>query len=101
MLVFLIMGMTGLVDSLSDAVPLLFLQLLSPVAAGYVAGRLSSRDQVLHGGYAGLLLFAVATGIALAADPDSASLLVIAFSGLLTLVLGSSGGALAKAASDR
>jgi putative membrane protein (TIGR04086 family) len=97
LLLFLVMGVTGIVDSPSDAVPLLFLQFLGLVLAGFVSGRLSGRDQALHGGYAGLLLFLVATMITLAADPDSASLLVIAFTGALSLVLGSAGGTLARA----
>ena len=96
MLLFLLMGITGVVDSPSDAIPLLFLEFLALVGAGYTAGRLAGRDRVLHGGYAGLLLFVVATGITLAADPDSASLLVIAFTAFLALVLGSVGGALAR-----
>lgn len=95
LLLFLIMGITGVVDSPSDAVPLLFLQFLGLLLAGYVAGRLSHRDRVLQGGYAGLLLFAVATGITLAGDPGSASLIVLLFTGALALVLGSAGGALA------
>jgi putative membrane protein (TIGR04086 family) len=96
LLLFLIMGITGIVESAADAIPLLFLEFLGLVGAGFVAGRLAGRDHVLHGGYAGLVLFVVATGIALAADPDSASLLVIGFTGLLALVLGSAGGALAR-----
>jgi len=100
LLLFLIMGITGIVDSAADAIPLLFLQFLGLVGAGYVAARLAGRDHVLHGGYAGLLVFVVATGITLAADPDSASLLVIGFTGLVALVLGSAGGALAKGFDD-
>ena len=96
LLLFLVMGIAGLVDSASDTVPLLFLQILGLVGAGYVAGRLAGRDRELHGGYAGLLLFAVATGITLAANPDSVSVIVIAFTGFLALVLGSVGGALAR-----
>lgn len=97
MLLFLVMGISGVIDSPSDAIPLLFLEFLGLVGAGFVAGRLADRDRVRHGGYAGTLLFAVATVITLAADPDSASLLVIAFTAFVAMVLGSAGGALAQA----
>lgn len=93
---FLVLGLTGIVDSPSDAVPLLFLQFAGLIGAGYVAGRLAGINRVLNGGYAGLLLFVVATGITLAADPDSASPVVLAFTGFLAVVLGSAGGALAN-----
>ena len=94
---FLVMGITGIVNSPSDVVALISLQFLGLLSAGYVAGRLSGRDRVLHGGYAGIALFAVATVIALATEPGSANLLVIAFTGFLAAVLGSAGGALATA----
>lgn len=97
MLLFLILGITGAVTSPSDTVPLFFLQFLGLVGSGYVAGRLGGRDQVLHGGYAGLVLFAIASAFALAGAPDSANLLVIVFTGTLAIVLGSAGGALSKA----
>lgn len=97
MIVFLGLGITGVVKSADDAVPLLFLEFLGIVAAGYVAARLAARDHVLHGGLAGLALFVIATGIALAADPASINILVIAFTGLVASVLGSAGGALARA----
>lgn len=100
LLLFLMMGLIGIVDSPSDAVPLLFLQFFGLVLAGFIAARMSGRDHVLHGGYAGLLLFLIATTITLAADPESASLLVIAFTGALSLVLGSAGGTLARALED-
>lgn len=100
LLIFLVLGLAGVVESPADAVPLLFLQFLALLGAGYVAGRLAGTHHVLNGGYSGLLLFVVATGITLAADPDSASLLVIAFTGALALVLGSAGGALARLGND-
>ncbi len=95
LLLLLVMGITGVVDSRDDAIALIFLQFLGLVIAGYVAGRFAGRDHALHGGYAGIVLFAVATAITLAADPGSASLLVITFSGVLALVLGTAGGVLA------
>jgi putative membrane protein (TIGR04086 family) len=96
MIAFLVLGITGVVDSPSDAVPLIFLQFLGLLTAGYVAGRLAGRDRVVHGGFAGLAVFAVATVITLAAGSDSASPLVVAFTGVLAAVLGSAGGALAQ-----
>ncbi len=96
MLLFLVMGISGIVNSPSDLIPLLFLEFLGLVGAGFVAGRLAGRDRVLHGGYAGMLLFSVTTVITLAAAPDSASLLVIAFTAFIAMVLGSAGGALAQ-----
>ncbi len=95
LLLFLVMGLFGIVDSRDDAVALIFLQFLGLVVSGYVAGRFARRDHAMHGGYAGLALFAVATAITLASDPGSGSLLVIAFTGLLAVVLGTAGGVLA------
>ncbi len=96
MLAFLILGIAGIVDSPSDAVPLIFLQFLGLLTAGFVAGRIAGRDRVLHGGFAGIALFGAATAITLAASPDSASPLVLAFTAVLAAVLGSAGGALAQ-----
>lgn len=97
MLLFLVLGISGIIDSPDDAVPLLFLQFLSLVAAGYVSGRIARRDPVLHGGFAGLAVFVVTTAITLATDPGSTNLPVIAFTGLIAATLGSAGGALARA----
>ena len=97
MLAFLVLGIIGVVESPADLVPLLFLQFLGLVVAGYIAGRLAGRDRVRHGGYAGLALFAVSSALALATDPGSGNVFVIAFTGVLAVVLGSAGGALARA----
>ncbi len=97
MLVFLLLGIAGAVSSPTDVVPLLFLQLLGLIGAGYVAGRLAGRDPILHGGLSGLVLFVITTAITVAADPTTPHLAVIAFTGLLAVVLGSVGGALATA----
>jgi hypothetical protein len=91
---FLVLGIIGFVDSPSDSVALLFLQFLALVGSGYVAGRFAGREPVRHGGYAGLLVFMVSSGITLAADPGSGDLLVIAFTGLVAVALGSAGGVL-------
>jgi len=101
LLFFLILGISGIVDSPSDAIPLLILEFGGLVGAGYVAGRLAGRDQVVHGGYAGLLVFFVATVITLAATPGSASPLVLLFTAFLAVVLGSAGGTLAKATGNQ
>ena len=95
LLAFLMLGIIGFVDSPADLVPLLFLQFLALVVAGYVTGSLANEEPVRNGGYAGVLLFAVSSAITLAADPDSGNLLVIAFTGLVAAVLGSAGGAIA------
>lgn len=100
LLVFLVLGITGVVESRDDTIALIFLQFLGLVLAGFVAGRLARRDRALHGGYAGLSLFAVATALTLATSPGSASPFVIGFTGVLALVLGTAGGVLAGVRDD-
>ncbi|MGI9611161.1 MAG: hypothetical protein ACR2NL_12785 [Acidimicrobiia bacterium] len=95
MITFLVLGITGIVDARA-AIPLLFLQFLGLVVAGYVAGRLAGRDRILHGSLASMLVYLVSSAIGLAISGSTASVLVLLFSGAVAAVLGSAGGALAE-----
>ena len=103
MLAFLFLGIIGVIDSNDALGPLLFLQLFGLVTAGYVSGRLSDRDRPLHGGMSGLTLFVITTAITVASKPQSHQLAsqdipipVVAIGGLIAVILGSVGGALAQ-----
>lgn len=91
LIVFLLLAFVG---ADGNAVVLIFLQFLSLVVAGYVAGRFTSPNPLLNGGMAGLLLFLIIAAISLAAgarlNPFELGLL-----GIVAAVLGSTGGALA------
>ena len=95
LIVFLVLGIVGIIGPDGNAVVLIFLQFLSLVVAGYVAGRFTSPNPLLNGGMAGLALFLVIAAISIAA---SARLnpFELAFLGFVAAVLGSTGGALAE-----
>ena len=94
MVTFLLLSITGLVDS-PLAIGLLFLQLLGLVVAGYVSGRLSGESRVVHGSLAALSVSLVTSTIALAAGA-APGLGVLFFGIALAAVLGSVGGAVAE-----
>jgi hypothetical protein len=94
LIVFLLLALLGVIGPDVNSIALIFLQFLSLVVAGYVAGRFTSPNPILNGGMAGLALFLVIAAISIAA---SARLnpFELTFLGLVAAVLGSSGGALA------
>lgn len=95
LIVFLVLRVVGVIGSDGNPIVLIFLQFLSLVIAGYVAGRFTSPNPLLNGGMAGLVLFLIVAAISIAA---SARLnpFELAFLGLVAAVLGSTGGALAE-----
>lgn len=95
MALFLLLGMVGIIEN-ANSVPLLFLQFLALVGAGYVSGRLAGFRRVFHGGLAALVVFGLTSLIALAVVGGGTSFLALLFSGVVAAVLGSAGGALAE-----
>jgi hypothetical protein len=98
LIAFIVLGVSGIVSGGGGEIILLFLQFLSLVAAGYVAGRLSSHAEV-HGGLAGLLTAAVSSAIVLATTQVSITALVTLT--VVAAVLGSAGGVLARWQKDQ
>jgi len=94
LIVFLLLAFVGVVGADGNAVVLIFLQFLSLVVAGYVAGRFTSPNPLLNGGMAGLLLFLIIAAISLAAGARL-NPLELGLLGIVAAVLGSTGGALA------
>lgn len=97
LIVFLALGVTGVIDRDTAAIPAAFLQFLGQLGAGYVAARFARRDHVVHGSYAALLLYVVAAAITLAAAPDSVGPVTLIVFALIAAILGSAGGLLAAA----
>ena len=91
---FVILGITGIVDSSNAAIPVAFLQFLAQLLAGYVAARLAGRDAVIHGSFAALLLYLVGSTITLAAAPDAVGLVTLALFAVVAAVVGAAGGLL-------
>jgi hypothetical protein len=92
LIVFVVLGLTIGVGDVTQ----ILLQYFSLLAAGFVAGRLTTRDRVLHGSLAALLLFVVAAGISLAATDPPPGVLTLGVFGVVAALLGSAGGALAE-----
>ena len=95
LVLFLVLSVPGAVGPDQSAIPLILLQFLSLVLAGFITGVFVSEGAVLHGGLAGLMLFLVvaAISIAIASGPNIVELALL---GVVAAVLGSSGGALAE-----
>ena len=93
LLAFIFLGISGLVAPGRGEILLLFIQFLSLVVAGYVAGRLSDAAEV-HGGLAGLLS-AFVSGI-ISVTSSSVPLAGIITLTVVAAVLGSAGGVLAR-----
>ena len=90
---FLILGIAGAVST-DQTGPLLVVVYASQLLAGFVAGRFAMKDGALHGGLAGLGLFAVAAALAVAGGTDPA-IATMFFSLVIASVIGSAGGLLA------
>jgi hypothetical protein len=93
LLAFILLGISGLVAPDRGEIFLLFVQFLSLVVAGYVAGRLSDAPEI-HGGLAALLSAFVSGLISLSST--SVPLTGIITITLIAAVLGSAGGVLAR-----
>jgi hypothetical protein len=91
---FLVLGIVGILGPDTGAVPLIFIEFLSLVLAGYVGGRFAPVAPLAHGGLSGLLLFLAIGAIAIAAA-RSPSLFELGFFGIVAAVLGTSGAAIA------
>ncbi len=93
LIAFILLGVSGLVAPDRGEILLLFVQFLSLVIAGYVAGRLSDAPEI-HGGLAALLSAFVSGLISVTST-------TVPLAGIITLtlvaaVLGSAGGVLAR-----
>jgi putative membrane protein (TIGR04086 family) len=93
LLAFIFLGISGIVTRNRGEIVLLFLQFLSLVVAGYVAGRLAESAEI-HGGLAGLL-GALVIGI-ISLTSTQVSLTGIITLSVVAAVLGSAGGVLAR-----
>ena len=98
---FVIGSVTGLIisgivpDGAGQQVLLVLLSFLIELGAGFVAGRFSPDSQALNGSQSALLLYLVASVIALT---NGANLFVLVIGAALALVIGTMGGVLAMAA---
>lgn len=93
LLAFIFLGISGIIAPGRGEILLLFVQFLSLVVAGYVAGRLSDATEI-HGGLAGLLSALVSGLISITSSN-------VSLTGIITLTvvaaaLGSAGGVLAR-----
>ncbi len=93
LLAFILLGISGLVSPDRGEILLLFIQFLSLVIAGYVAGRLTDNAEI-HGGIAALISAFVSGLISITSTQ-------VPLAGIITLtlvavVLGSAGGVLAR-----
>lgn len=92
LVVFVALGLTIGINGVTQ----ILLQYASLLVAGFIAGRFSSRERVLHGSIAALLLFVVAAAISLAATDPAPGVLTLGVFGVVAALLGSAGGALAE-----
>lgn len=93
LLAFIFLGISGLVAPGRGEIFLLFIQFLSLVVAGYVAGRLSD-EPAIHGGIAALLS-AFVSGLVSVTSTEVPLVGIITLT-LVAVVLGSAGGVLAR-----
>jgi len=92
LVVFVVLGLTVGVTNVTQ----ILLQYASLLVAGLIAGRLTSRERVLQGSLAALMLFVVAAAISLAATRPPPGVLTLGVFGVVAALLGSAGGALAE-----
>jgi hypothetical protein len=85
-------------DGAAQQVLLVFLSFLLELGAGFVAGRFSPDSEALNGSQSALLLYLIASVIALA---NGAGLLVLIIGAALALAIGTLGGVLAMAVEER
>jgi putative membrane protein (TIGR04086 family) len=94
LIAFLLLGVTGVVDSANAAVPAVFLQFLAQLVAGYVAARFAGRDAFIHGSFAALALYVIGSTITLAANPGEIGSLTLILFAIVAAVVGGAGGLL-------
>jgi hypothetical protein len=92
---YLLLGDLGLVTSEGGRGILVFVQYVSQLLAGYVAGRLAPAWRLFHGGVSALCLLVVTVAISVARDPVGAFPLFVLL-GVVAMVIGAAGGALAE-----
>ncbi|HHC07607.1 MAG TPA: hypothetical protein ENK55_02675 [Actinobacteria bacterium] len=97
--VFALLGLVGVAGPKSHPILLVVLQFLALVLGGYVAGRFARRVPAVEGGLAGLLMFFGIGAIGIAATGGPGAVEVVA-GAVVSMVLGSAGGALAMTADD-
>jgi hypothetical protein len=88
---FIVFGIVGL----TQTVVLVFLQFLTLMIAGFVAGRFAHGPAAVDGSLAGLLAFLVMGSVAIAGTSNGPSPIELAILGLVAAVLGAAGGVLA------
>lgn len=94
---FLILGIVGLVGRDKSEVPLIFVQYLGLLVAGFIGGRFSEGSGVLQGSIAAIMLFFVSVLISIAISTVRPSAGAILLLGVTATIVGSAGGALAEA----
>lgn len=95
--VFLVLGITGVLNEDNAAIPAAFLQFLGQFGAGYLAGRFAGRDGAIHGSLSAIAIYLVGSTLALAAAPDTVGAATLLVFAVVAAVLGSAGGLLADA----
>ena len=90
--------LTGIADTrtFSGQAVLVLIGFASQVAAGAMAGRIAGGNGALHGGLAGLALFAVISIVSIATGGDP-SISTLAFGAAVAAILGTAGGVLVEA----
>ena len=89
---------TGVADTteFGGQAALVLIGFAAQVAAGAVAGRIAGRNGALHGGLAGLGLFAIISIVSIATGGDPA-ISTLAFGAVVAAILGTAGGVLVEA----
>jgi len=94
LLVFLVLGIIGVVGVDRGAPLLILIEMAALVVAGYVGGRFGGPPTVMHGSLSALLLSLVTGTLSVAAsDAGGGSIVALA---VVAAVLGAAGGALAS-----
>lgn len=92
MVLFLILGIAGIIDRDSAGL-LILLEYLAQLVAGYIGGRFAGVRGVFHGSLAALTLHLFTTALAIIGGADF-GLAVLVFSVVIAAVVGAAGGAL-------
>jgi hypothetical protein len=96
LLAFMVLGIFGVVGSGRSVVPLIFVQYLALLGAGYVGGRFDRSAPLRTGARAALLLLFVTASIGMAISAARPSVGELAFFAVVALILGYAGGGLAE-----
>jgi hypothetical protein len=96
LLAFMVLGILGVVGSGRSVVPLIFVQYLALLAAGYVGGRFDHAAPLRTGARSALLLLFVTASIGMSINTSRPSIAELGFFAVVALILGYAGGGLAE-----